>query len=67
MSEANQANTGGAGRASTTHTVQPGETLSSIAKQHYGDSGQYMKIFEANREILSSPDVIQPGMELKIP
>jgi nucleoid-associated protein YgaU len=51
----------------TTYTVQKGDTLSKISKQFYGDAGQYMKIFSANRDQLSDPDKIQVGQVLKIP
>jgi LysM repeat protein len=51
----------------TTYTVQKGDTLSKISKQVYGDAGQYMKIFSANRDQLSEPDKIQVGQVLKIP
>lgn len=54
----------GAGR---TYTVQAGDTLSGIAKQHLGDASKYTKIFEANRDVLSDPDKIKPGQVLKIP
>jgi nucleoid-associated protein YgaU len=60
----------GAGVGSTghrTYTVKSGDTLSKIAKEHYGNSGDYMKIFEANRDKLSDPNKIQPGQELVIP
>lgn len=49
------------------HEVQRGETLSGIAKQHYGKASLYMKIFEANRDVLSNPDLIKPGQKLRIP
>lgn len=50
-----------------TYTVKSGDTLSKIAKEQYGDPAEYNRIFEANRNILSDPDKIQPGQELKIP
>jgi len=50
-----------------TYTVKSGDTLSAIAKQFYNDASQYMKIFEANKGILSSPDKIAPGQVLIIP
>jgi nucleoid-associated protein YgaU len=50
-----------------TYAVQPGDTLSKIAKQYYGDANKYMKIFEANRDQLSDPDKIKVGQTLKIP
>ena len=50
-----------------TYTVKSGDTLSAIAKQFYNDASQYMKIFEANKNLLSSPDKIAPGQVLTIP
>ena len=50
-----------------THTVQAGDTLSKIAKQHLGDANAYMKIFEANKDQLSDPDKIKPGQVLRLP
>lgn len=49
------------------HEVQSGDTLSAIAKQHYGDANAYQKIFEANRPMLNDPDEIYPGQVLIIP
>lgn len=53
--------------AARTYVVQPGDNLSKISKQFYGDANKYMKIFEANKDTLSDPDKIRPGMELRIP
>lgn len=53
--------------AARTYTVQPGDSLSKISKQFYGDATQYMKIFEANKDKLSDPDKIKAGMNLLIP
>lgn len=50
-----------------TYTVKSGDTLSAIAKQFYNDASQHMKIFEANKNLLSSPDKIAPGQVLTIP
>jgi nucleoid-associated protein YgaU len=50
-----------------TYTVQPGDTLSKIAKDFYGHASQYPKIFEANRDKLHNPDVIRDGQVLVIP
>jgi len=50
-----------------TYTVQPGDSLSKISKQFYGDANKYMKIFEANKDKLSDPDKIRAGQELVIP
>jgi len=49
------------------HTVESGESLSKISKHYYGNAMKYNAIFEANRNLLSNPDVIHPGQELVIP
>lgn len=59
--------TSGAGTGARTYTVKSGDTLSKIAKAHYGDASTYNKIFDANRNILKDPDKIQPGQVLTIP
>jgi nucleoid-associated protein YgaU len=50
-----------------TYTVQAGDTLSKIAKEHLGNASAYMKIFEANKDQLNDPDKIRPGQVLRIP
>lgn len=49
------------------HTVESGDTLGKISKKYYGKSSLYNKIFEANTDILSNPDVIKVGQSLTIP
>jgi nucleoid-associated protein YgaU len=49
------------------YTVVRGDTLSAISKTQYGNANAYMKIFEANKPMLSSPDKIYPGQVLRIP
>ncbi len=49
------------------YQVKRGDTLSSIAKQFYNNSALYPRIFEANRDLLSSPEKISPGQTLRIP
>ena len=49
------------------YTVRRGDTLSKIAKEHYGDARKYPVIFEANRPMLTHPDKIYPGQMLRIP
>lgn len=51
----------------TFHTVVRGDTLSAIAKACYGNANAYMKIFEANKPMLSDPNKIYPGQVLRIP
>ena len=49
------------------YTVVKGDNLSKISKQYYGDPNKYNKIFEANKPMLKSPDLIYPGQVLRIP
>jgi len=49
------------------YTVRSGDTLSKISKQFYGSPSDYMKIFDANRDLLDDPNKISVGQELKIP
>lgn len=51
----------------TFYEVKSGDTLSKIAKHHYGDANKYHQIFEANRPMLKDPDEIYPGQKLRIP
>ncbi len=51
----------------TMYTVESGDTLSKIAKAHYGDPMKYPVIFEANKPMLKDPDKIYPGQVLRIP
>ena len=49
------------------YIVQGGDSLSKIAKKFYGDANAWKRIFEANRDVVKNPDVIQPGWKLQIP
>jgi nucleoid-associated protein YgaU len=53
--------------AEQTYTVVSGDSLSKIAKKHYGDANKWHRIFDANRDIIKNPDLIHPGQVLKIP
>jgi nucleoid-associated protein YgaU len=61
------ASAGGPSSATRTYMVQPGDSLSKISRQFYGDANKYMKIFEANKDKLADPDKVRAGMELVIP
>ncbi|USZ14175.1 peptidoglycan-binding protein LysM [Moraxella sp. FZFQ2102] len=49
------------------YTVKSGDNLSKIAKEMYGNANDYMKIFDANKPMLSHPDKIYVGQVLRIP
>ena len=47
--------------------VQEGQWLYDIAREEYGSSTGWEKIYEANKEKISNPDIIYPNQELIIP
>lgn len=49
------------------YIVEPGDSLAYISLQFYGQPSDYDRIFQANRQILNSPDKIQIGQRLIIP
>ena len=50
-----------------TYKVQACDSLSKIAKNKYGNANLWKTIFEANKDRIKNPDLIQVGWELKIP
>jgi nucleoid-associated protein YgaU len=50
-----------------TYTVKIGDTLGHIAKMHLGSAGEFMQIFELNKDQLTDPDKIKPGQVLHLP
>jgi len=55
------------GSGSHTYVVKSGDTLASISKHFYGNTGDYMKIFNENRSKLTNPSLLQVGQKLEIP
>ena len=53
--------------ASHTYTVEPGDTLWSIAQRFYGNGFGWDRIFYANQGQIADPNMIHPGQELIIP
>jgi hypothetical protein len=53
--------------AAQQYTVRAGDTLSGLAARFLGSSQRYREIFEANREVLATPDDLRIGMVLTIP
>lgn len=49
------------------HTVASGDTLSGLASRYYGDASKYLKILDANKDVLKNADSLQVGMKLRIP
>ena len=50
-----------------TYTIEKGDTLSKIGKQHFGNANAWKRIFEANRDTIDDPDRIFPGQVIKLP
>lgn len=50
-----------------TYTVVKGDTLWGIAQRFYGHGEMWPRIFDANRDKIDRPELIQPGMVLIIP
>lgn len=50
-----------------TIVVGPGDTLGRLAREVYGDPNQYLKIYEANRDRISNPNVLILGAVLRLP
>jgi nucleoid-associated protein YgaU len=53
--------------AAQSYTVVAGDTLSKIAKKFLGSANHWHDIYDANRDQISNPDMIQVGQVFKIP
>jgi len=49
-----------------THRIADGDTLQGLAQRYLGRAGRAGEIYEANRDVLSRPDILPIGAELKI-
>ena len=49
------------------YVVQPGDSLSKIAQEVYGQAGRWKEIFQANKDQFENPSLIRPGQKLHIP
>ncbi|HFC91382.1 MAG TPA: LysM peptidoglycan-binding domain-containing protein [Leucothrix mucor] len=50
-----------------TVTVLKGESLYKIAQRVYGSGSKYLELYNANRDVLSDPNMISAGQILKVP
>jgi nucleoid-associated protein YgaU len=51
----------------TEYTIQEGDTLSSIARQHLGSANLWMQIYKENDDVLTDPTTIPVGKKIRIP
>lgn len=49
------------------YKVTKNDTLQKISKKFYDSYSKWPRIYEANKDVLKSPDVLTPGVNLKIP
>lgn len=50
-----------------TYTVKQGDTLWAISAKYLGSGAKYMTIYNANRNVLSNPNIVKAGQVLTIP
>jgi len=53
--------------ARRTYLVERGDNLWKIARRVYGDPNWWYEIFMANRRLIKTPDLVHPGMTLRLP
>ncbi len=51
----------------TLYVIQKGDTLWKIAEHYYKDGSKYVKIVEANKEVIKDANKIYPGQTIVIP
>lgn len=67
VSPARQAPSQNTSNGAQVHTVQSGDTLSTISQRYYGTPSRYMDIYQANRDRLKTANALKIGQELRIP
>jgi LysM repeat protein len=50
-----------------THTVQSGDTLSTISSRYYGTPSRWIDIYQANRDRLRNENALKVGQVIRIP
>ena len=52
---------------SRVHVVKEGESLWIISKKELGSGARWKEIYDANRDVLSSPEALRTGIKLRVP
>ncbi len=58
---------GGSISEEPTHKIADGDTLVRLAERYLGDGERWPELFAFNRDVLSAPDLLPLGTELRIP
>ena len=53
--------------ASDRYTVRRGDTLAALSRRFYGDSKFWKAIYQANRDVIKSPNALEPGTQIRLP
>ncbi len=54
-------------RTPATYTVRPGDSLSRIAERVLGDRDAWQRLYDLNKDRLTSPDRVRVGQTLRLP
>ena len=57
----------GRAAAGKRHKINDGDTLAAIAQRYLGAEERYLDLFEHNRDVLATPELLPIGKELRIP
>lgn len=49
------------------YKVEKNDTLQKISKKFFNSYSKWRQIYDANKDVITNPDVLQPGMSIKIP
>ena len=49
------------------HTIVDGDTLPALAERYLGSADRFWELYEANRNVLPSPELLPIGKKIKIP
>ena len=58
MPDFSNVQSGSSSTATKIYEVVSGDSLSKIAKREYGDANKWRAIYEANRDLIKDPDIV---------
>lgn len=67
VSHLHDAGTAESQQRTTSHKIVDGDTLTALAERYLGSSQRWAELFEHNRAVLKSPDLLPIGRILQIP